>query len=301
MGSSILKKPFSKEEKVAFLLLLNSVLSLLISYIATMHTNSLSIQSEFLSYFLDISYYAAICFLIFKIKRANEHTYNYGTGKIEAAIFFITGMLMLLYVIYVAFIVHKQFFEMDPFIFSADVCYLYTIMILKNIFILFIINKILAGTKTLIIESGSIYAISCVIDNLIALAPFMMFLLFQTREAANIYVDIVAGLILVLSNLYFVFPMLKKSISQLLDRTLSESIQLKILSVLSKHYDKFNFLVDEKSRESGNNKYIELYIEFDGKASHEAIMQIIDVIKNDIEMNIPQSVVIIIPTRYHQK
>lgn len=296
-------RPFTtREEYAAIVLFFNSIVSLAISYFATRFTNSITIENDMLSYVIDIVYYASITCLIFKIKKENEYNFNYCTGKIEASISFLTGMLLLGYIIYVAIIVYKQYLELVPFNSSYMVFLLYLIMMIKNIAVLIIIKMLIGNEKSSIIESGNTYAISCVIDNIIALIPFISYVLFlKNNGAAIVYVDIVCSIILGLSNLYLIFPMLKKSTNQLLDRALEEEVLLQILKVLAKHYDLYNHLVSLKSRETGGIKYIEIFMEFDDNLNLSVVLDYMNQIKTSLEEEIINSVIIVIPAKMEIK
>lgn len=289
-------KVASREEYAALIMFFNSVLSLLLSYAATKFSNSLTIENDMISYFVDITYYAAITGLIFKMKNDNEYNFNYSTGKIQAAISFTTGMLLFLYIFYVGFAVYDQYAQMVPFEASHSVLVLYIIMMVKNVLALYLVNKIIGPQKSLIIESGNIYAISCVIDNIITLIPFAVFMLYTTDiVAVFIYVDIACSLVLGLSNLYFVFPMLRTSTNELLDRALEEETMLQIMRVLAKHFDQYDDLVSLRSRETGGTKYIELYMAFNGDLKYAEVLVNMADIKASLETEIPRTVAKIIP------
>ena len=106
---------------------------------------------------------------------------------------------------------------------------------------------------------------------------------------------------LCVSNLYYVVPLLNSSLDQLLDKSLDEGLQLKILAVLVRHYDEYEFLIGHYTRQSGKVSYVELHMEFDGNLLHSEVIRRMRMIINDIESSIPHCVVKIIPAEYRDR
>jgi len=83
----------------------------------------------------------------------------------------------------------------------------------------------------------------------------------------------------------------------LLDRALEESLQLVILRALASHFHEYEALHGIRSRRTGSNTYIEIFLEFEDERKMSEVQQVIDSIKTDLEQKIQGSHVVIAPTR----
>ena len=86
------------------------------------------------------------------------------------------------------------------------------------------------------------------------------------------------------------------SVFDLLDRTLSDSLQLIVLRSLASHFESYDAIHGVRSRRSGNNIYVELFLEFDPSWRMAEVQKHIDEIKADLESRIPGSQIAIAPT-----
>ena len=80
-----------------------------------------------------------------------------------------------------------------------------------------------------------------------------------------------------------------------MDKTLEEKFQLGILRVLASNFDKYLQLHDIRSRRSGGDIYIDLYLEFEQDQVYSKLMDNIQTIKSQLEKHIVNSQVNIIP------
>lgn len=300
-GTSADESPDKKKSELygTSILLTNAAFSLVLSFFCTFFTNSLTIKSDVFSAVLDVIFYAIIFLIILKTRKIDKTAFNYGTGKIEAFIYLLTGVLIFVYVVIMIKLTYGQLTTMESFIFDINVIYLYFVIFAKNIAALWLMNKIIGKRKSLISESGSMYALTCIFDNIVVLSPFLLYLIFSSATVqTHVYFDIGAAVVLCLSNLYYVFPMLKTAIHQLLDKSLEESLQLKILSVLAKYYDEYNFFIRQYTRQAGETKYVELHLGFDLDLKHGEVLTRMEKIKEGIEEEIPNCFVNIVPEKY---
>jgi ferrous-iron efflux pump FieF len=85
------------------------------------------------------------------------------------------------------------------------------------------------------------------------------------------------------------------SIYDLLDRALDESLQLEITRLLARHFDAYDNFHGVRTRRSGDQVYVEVYLEFDGRKLMADVQRVIDTLTADFEANIPSSHVSIVP------
>lgn len=85
------------------------------------------------------------------------------------------------------------------------------------------------------------------------------------------------------------------SIYDLLDRTLDESLQLVILGELAAFFDDYVALHGIRSRRSGSNVYIEIFMEFDSEKRMSEVQELINRMRESLERKIKSSQVVIAP------
>jgi cation diffusion facilitator family transporter len=91
------------------------------------------------------------------------------------------------------------------------------------------------------------------------------------------------------------YRVITESIQDLLDRTLEESLQLVIIAELAAWFNDYVALHGVRSRRSGSSVYIEIFMEFDGDRRMSEVQQVINHMKDSLELKIQGSHVVIAP------
>lgn len=131
--------------------------------------------------------------------------------------------------------------------------------------------------------------------NVCVLASLLISELFQGFPLA-LYADPVFSLLLCGFILYSAYGLLSSSVSDLLDRTLEESLQLVIVRLLGEFFDEYEQLHGVRSRRSGRNIFIEIFLEFDGGKKMADVQLAIDKMTESLERHIPGGRAIIVPS-----
>ena len=126
------------------------------------------------------------------------------------------------------------------------------------------------------------------------LASLVCTLLFH-HYAWSIYIDTLFSFVLSGFLLWSAYLITADSVYDLLDRSLDESLQFEITRLLIVHFDAYEGLHGVRTRRSGGQVYIEVYLEFDGKKLMADVQRNIDLLTADLEDKIPSSHVSICP------
>lgn len=110
-----------------------------------------------------------------------------------------------------------------------------------------------------------------------------------------VYIDTVGGLAIAGFLLFSIYHMIARSVNDLLDRTLDESLQMVIVRDLAAFYEHYKAIHGVHSRRSGSSIYIEIFLEFDGEKKMNEVQEIINMIKSGLEGHIKGSVIAIVP------
>jgi ferrous-iron efflux pump FieF len=126
------------------------------------------------------------------------------------------------------------------------------------------------------------------------LASLACTLVFQPY-AWSLYIDTVFSFVLSGFLLWSAYQITVDSMYDLLDRSLDESLQFEITKLLVVHFDAYEGLHGVRTRRSGGQVYIEVFLEFDGRKLMAEVQAAIDMLTADLESKIPSSRVTICP------
>ncbi|MFA4876814.1 MAG: cation diffusion facilitator family transporter [Methanoregula sp.] len=112
----------------------------------------------------------------------------------------------------------------------------------------------------------------------------------------SLYIDPLASFAIAGFLLFSGYRVVTSSLPDLLDKTLDEELQMVIVRHLADFFHDYSALHGVRSRRSGNNVYIEIFLEFDGEKRMCDIQSSINRIKKSLEATIPRSSVSIVPT-----
>jgi ferrous-iron efflux pump FieF len=112
----------------------------------------------------------------------------------------------------------------------------------------------------------------------------------------SLYIDPTVSLILSFYILGSAYVIGKKSVDELLDRTIDEPLQMLITRELVRFYDEYVQLHGIRSRRSGQFVYIEIFLEFDQQRLMGDIQKTIDLITSSLEQKIEGSQVLVVST-----
>jgi cation diffusion facilitator family transporter len=126
------------------------------------------------------------------------------------------------------------------------------------------------------------------------LASLACTLLFHAFDWST-YIDTFFSFVLSGFLLWSAYQITADSMYDLLDRAIDESLQFEITRLLAEHFDAYEGLHGVHTRRSGDQIYIELYLEFDGRKLMGEVQKTIDRLTADLEGRIPSSHVSVCP------
>lgn len=233
-----------------------------------------------------------------RIARGGSAGYDYGVGKLEnlsglaVAGFLFVSLLTLMYEV-----MHRFH---DPVALSGWHCLvaLAITLVATGIDAWFLVrNRRLARLEHSPVMEAQwrMYAVK-VVSGLIAIASLGLGVLLA-GYAWSVYIDPAGSMLMLGFIMFSIGSILRRSVWDLLDRTLDEPLQLRILKVLARHEPEYRQLHGIRSRRSGTCVFIELLLEFDPTRPLGAVQTAIETMAAELERDIPGSVVLIAPVR----
>lgn len=229
-----------------------------------------------------------------KVRQGRTFDYNYGQGKLEnISSLAVAGAMMLSWMV-------VTYGAIDRFRHPARIGSVFLALFVTggSAFVNFRIwrnnLKLSRVEASPIIESQWRLYRAKTVANLCVVVSLSVSWLFRD-QAWSAYVD-PAGAILISGFLLLsAYRVITDSVYDLLDRTLDESLQMVILGELAAYFHDYVALHGVRSRRSGSNVYIEIFMEFDGDRRMSEIQAVIDRMKADLEGKIKGSQVVIAP------
>ncbi|MBN1191783.1 MAG: cation diffusion facilitator family transporter [Dehalococcoidales bacterium] len=263
------------------------------------------IVANSLTVFSDLLRNVGVVFAIFfswmtiqKIAKGKNAVYNYGYGKMENLSSLVVAGVMLISIIIILYQIIDRFqnpVEIHAMGLGIGV-FFSALAALFNGWLWWQSYKTAKSANSPMMESlWRLYQVKT-ISTICVVASLGLSLLFRNYSWA-VYID-PAGSIVMLGVLIFsTYGVISSSVYDLLDRALSDSLQLIVLRSLATHFNAYEAIHGVNSRRSGNNVYVELLLEFDPESKMADVQNNIDEMKHELESNIPGSQVTIVPTR----
>jgi ferrous-iron efflux pump FieF len=232
-----------------------------------------------------------------KITRGGAATYDYGMGKFETSTSLITGAVMfisLAFVFYSAIyrIEYPEHIRMDG---AALGIVLMFIGVCANTW-LWRKNYLLAKKEPSPIMDSQWRLFRTKAFSDASVLGALIFSIGLSGYHWSMYIDPFASFIIAGFLFFSGYRVIKSSLPDLLDKTLDEELQIVIVRELSAFFDDYHALHGVRSRHSGSDIYIEIFLEFDGTKKMCEVQGTIDRMKASLEKKIAKSSVSIVPT-----
>ena len=124
------------------------------------------------------------------------------------------------------------------------------------------------------------------VGNVFILASLVASLTLNQYEWAH-YIDPVASLLIACSILLAAAGVFKSSIFDLLDRSLEEEEQIRILAALVLHYHDFDNLHGIRTRRAGGRTFIEVFLEFNPALTMGQVQATVNSLQERLEQTVP--------------
>lgn len=225
-------------------------------------TNSAAILTDLLATSFDLTALTA-CWLVLRLAhKANLGKYAYGLGKLENLAELMIALLQTVLVFIagsraIMRMIHPEGVD------GAELGLLVTACaVIGNVVLNRKANRLAHETRSPVlaaqarvhlvsaISSGAVFTVTVVLS--IFNDVYWMF-----------YLDPTASFVVIGFMVYNIFAMLSNSVASLLDQAIDEAGQLRILKVLTSHFDDFDELGDIRTRQFGGKMFVELHLGFE--------------------------------------
>jgi cation diffusion facilitator family transporter len=275
---------------VDFILWIPDIVAAILSGSIVLFADALKCANEILA-----TFFAYLT--IRKMSRGGAGSYDYGLGKFETITSIITGGVMFVSLALVFFVAIYRLINPEELVLQGAYLgiVLMVIGVCMNSWLWKKNYRLYQISPSPIIDSQWRLFRTKAFSDLSVLCSLIATLAFA-HYSWSLYIDPLASFIIAGFLLTSGYRVITSSLPDLLDKTLDENLQMVIVRHLAEFFDDYSALHGVRSRRSGANVYIEIFLEFDGSRKMSDVQVSINRIRESLERNIPKSSVSIIPT-----
>ncbi len=285
----------AKEHSILLGLLLG-IFGLITGIIAAVIANSLTLESEILKNIGLVTAVFLSYLSIRKVNRGRTEGYNYGYGKLESVSGLIVAtVLVISLIIVIGHTIERFQHPVELHAGGVDLAIVFSAVALLTSAWLWRHDYHLTKEEySPVLESLWRMYRSKTVASMLVIISLALSAIFSDQPWAT-YVDPVVSVIIGLFIVQSIYNISAMSVYDLLDRALEESLQIVILRELAHYFDEYEAIHGIRSRRSGANVYVEIFLEFDGDRKMAEVQKVIDDIRTGLESKINGSEIIISP------
>ena len=285
----------AKEHSILLGLLLG-IFGLITGIIAAVIANSLTLESEILKNIGLVTAVFLSYLSIRKVNRGRTEGYNYGYGKLESVSGLIVAtVLVISLIIVIGHTIERFQHPVELHEGGLDLAIVFSaVALLTSIWLWRHDYHLTKEEYSPVLESLWRMYRSKTVASMLVIVSLSLSAVFNDQPWVT-YVDPVVSVIIGLFIVQSIYNISTMSVYDLLDRALEESLQIVILRELAHYFDEYEAIHGIRSRRSGANVYVEIFLEFDGDRKMAEVQEVIDAIKNSLESKINGSEIVISP------
>jgi len=284
-----------RTERTAFTGVITCGLGLLLIIVSVIFSNSLVQKADLFNSILEFISILLSWLTLRALREDNRAVFNYGLGKIENIASLFIGAFMLVSSLIMALLIGYRLLHLVRIHgFGVRLGIACTLIFGTINFILWVksLRHKRAAPSPIVDAQCRLFAVKTVGNT-------CMFFTFVLSLSLNyhwtLYLDPLASCITLGFMGRSTWELIRHSIHDLLDRSLDEPLQALINKALIRHFNEYSALDSVRSRYSGQNIFIEIFLGFDPGRTLAEVQNTTDAIKRDLEAAIPHAEVLVIP------
>jgi ferrous-iron efflux pump FieF len=287
-----------KDKEWSILLgLILGIFGLITGIIAAIIANSVTLESEILKNIGLVTAVFLSYLSIRKVNRGRTEGYNYGYGKLESFSGLIVAVVLVIsLIIVISHTVERLQHPVELHTGGLDLAIVFSAVGLVTSAWMWHHDYHLTKKEfSPVLESlWRMYRFKTIAAVIVIISLGISAISGQNSWAG--YVDPIGSVVIGLFIVQSIYNISTMSVYDLLDRALEESLQLIILRELAGYFDEYEAIHGIRSRRSGANVYVEIFLEFDGERKMAEIQKVINCIKENLEGKINGSEIVISPS-----
>jgi len=284
-----------RTERTALTGVVTCSFGLALNIISVVLANSLVLVADFFNSLLQFVSVYLSWFTLRRLRRDNRAMFNYGLGKIENLASLMIGIFMFFSVLIMTFLIINRLIHpvrLQGFgIWMGIVCTFVFGLINARLWWRSLQHQRLAPSP-IVDAQKRLFAVKT-LSNACMFCNFVLSI--NITGSWAMYLDPLASCITLSLMINSGWHLFRHSVHDLLDRSLDEPLQMLITRQLVGYFNEYTSLDGVRSRYSGRQIFIEIFLGFDAGKTLGDVQRIADSIKTNLEKDIPHAEVTIVP------
>lgn len=284
-----------RTERTAFTGVITCALGLLLIIVSVIFSNSLVQMADLFNSALEFASITLSWLTLRALRRDNRAFFNYGLGKIENIASLFIGLFMLISILVMTFLIWNRLLNLVRIqgfgVWLGIACTL-AFGAINAVLLAKSLRHKRAAPSPIVDAQCRLFAVKTV-SNTCMFFTFALSLSLDYHWA--LYLDPLASCVTVGVMIQSTWKLIRHSIHDLMDRSLDEPLQALINKELIRYFNEYTSLDSVRSRYSGQNMFIEIFLGFDPRRPLGEIQKTADAIKHNLEADIPHAEVLVIP------
>ena len=288
------KSGYKQQQNLSIAQLLAELPSFVAVLVSAILSRNLLVYVDLLDSSMYLISLVLIVVLSEKLTKDLRYEYNYGVGKIEAiASLLCDGMGCFGLLITLGFSVQAIIFPEQPSDFVIAVVGLKVINVSFDTAFFVKQRKITKIHSSAISNANYAEALSALLFDSVALVSLFVMWLLRANPIGGYIAPIVSIFVVIYLMIGYV-KRIRQALTELTDKTLPEEEQMKILSILTRHYDSYSQVHSVNSHKSGDCIRIDMHLSFERNTSFEEILTLKKQMQNELDSQFGNCIVNII-------
>ena len=288
------KSGYKQQQNLSIAQLLAELPSFVAVLVSAILSRNLLVYVDLLDSSMYLISLVLIVVLSKKLTKDLRYEYNYGVGKIEAiASLLCDGMGCFGLLITLGFSVQAIIFPEQPSDFVIAVVGLKVINVSFDTAFFVKQRKITKIHSSAISNANYAEALSALLFDSVALVSLFVMWLLRNHPIGG-YISPVVSIFVAIYLMSGYVKRIRQALTELTDKTLPEEEQMKILSILTRHYDSYSQVHSVNSHKSGDCIRIDMHLSFERNTSFEEIITLKKQMQDELDSQFGNCIVNII-------
>ena len=288
------KSGYKQQQNLSIAQLLAELPSFVAVLVSAILSRNLLVYVDLLDSSMYLISLVLIVVLSKKLTKDLRYEYNYGVGKIEAiASLLCDGMGCFGLLITLGFSVQAIIRPEQPSDFVSAVVGLKVINVSFDTAFFVKQRKITKIHSSAISNANYAEALSALLFDSVALVSLFVMWLLRNHPIGG-YISPVVSIFVAIYLMSGYVKRIRQALTELTDKTLPEEEQMKILSILTRHYDSYSQVHSVNSHKSGDCIRIDMHLSFERNTSFEEILTLKKQMQDELDSQFGNCIVNII-------
>ena len=288
------KDGYKKQQNLSFAQFLAETPSFVAVLVSAILSRTILVFVDLLDSFGNLLRTAMVTIFSKKLSKDLHFEYNYGVGKIEAmASLLCDGIVFLGLLLTLGLSGYSIIFPEQPSDLVIAVVGLKVINVSFDTVFFVKQRKILKLHRSAISETNYAAALAALLFDSVTLISLLAMWLLRNNPIGG-YISPVISIFVAIYLMFGCIKRTRQALNELTDKTLPEEQQMKILNILTRHYNSYSQFHSINSHKNGDATRIDIHLSFEKNTTFEEILTLKKQMQNEFDSQFGNCIVNII-------